>query len=156
MSTTNRRRGAESDAARTIAGHFAAFDRHRRVLGQRSTALGTADLRLLWLLTDREPRTLRQISEALGLEQSTVNRQVNAAITADLVTRSRDGTTGPYLFTISGRGTEEFEHHLDVTLNAYRDALDALGPRSADFIALMGEFLEAYGEIVTPARSAGT
>lgn len=150
---TDQRRGINSDDARTIAGLFATFDRHRRVLGQRSTTLGTADLRLLWLLTDQESRTLRQISEALGLEQSTVNRQVNAAITAGLLTRDRAGRSGPYLFTIADRGREEFEHHLDVTLNAYRDALDALGPRAGDLITLLDEFLAAYGQVVTPARA---
>lgn len=151
--TTHGRRGIDSDDARTIAGLFAAFDRHRRVLGQRSTTLGTADLRLLWLLTDQESRTLRQISEALGLEQSTVNRQVNAAISAGLLTRARQGRSGPYRFTIADRGRDEFEHHLEVTLNAYRDALDALGPRAGDLIALMDEFIEAYEQVVSPARS---
>lgn len=153
--TRNQRRGIESDDARTVAGLLAALDRHRRILGQRSTSLGTADLRLLWLLTDRDPRTLRQIAEALGLEQSTVNRQVNAAISAGLLHRTRDAGSGPYLFTIADRGTEQFERHLDATLNAYRDALDALGPRGSDFIALLTEFLEAYGEVVTPVRPTG-
>ncbi|WP_245672914.1 MarR family transcriptional regulator, partial [Aldersonia kunmingensis] len=35
---------------------------------------------ILWTLSDGNPRTLREIGEELDLEQSTVNRQVNAAI----------------------------------------------------------------------------
>lgn len=148
MTTLRKHWSVEGDDARRLAGLFAGFDRFRRVLGQRTT-LGTADLRLLWLFTDGQSRTLRQIAEQLGLEQSTVNRQVNTAIKAELLTRSRDGDSGPYHFTASDLGVREFEHHLNVTLTAYREALDALGPRQQEFLGLLDEFLAAYGEAVT-------
>ena len=139
---------AELDDPRRLAAMFAGFDRLRRVLG-RHTTLGTADLRLLWLFTDGEPRTLRQIAEQLGLEQSTVNRQTNHAIKAGLLVRTRDGDVGPYRFTSSPLGQREFEANLNATLDTYRAALDGLGPKRQQFLDLMTEFLDAYDRAIT-------
>ena len=49
--------------------------------------LENSAFRLLWVLDDGEPRTLRQLAADLDLEQSTVNRQVNAAIAAGWLER---------------------------------------------------------------------
>lgn len=62
------------------------IERGRRA-GEARAHLGTADLRLMWLLVSEGPRTMKEISYDLGLEQSTVNRQVNAALAAGLLTR---------------------------------------------------------------------
>ncbi|NED61636.1 MarR family transcriptional regulator, partial [Streptomyces sp. SID10244] len=43
------------------------------------TQLEASAFAILWVLSDGRPRTLRELSEELDLEQSTVNRQVNAA-----------------------------------------------------------------------------
>ncbi|GGA75328.1 hypothetical protein GCM10011490_27610 [Pseudoclavibacter endophyticus] len=123
---------------------FTELDRHRRTLSQRAT-LGTADMRLLWLLSDDEPRTLKQIAERLGLEQSTANRQVNAAVTAGLLVRERDHSAAPYRFTATPRGAREFERNLHATLDTYRHALNALGPDRARFLDLLQKFLDACG-----------
>ena len=133
------------DDARRLAGLFERLDQARRSLRQRAT-LGTADMRLLWLLTDGEPRTLRQISEELHLEQSTVNRQVNAAAQAGLLTRSRAGSSGPFRFSASAGGAREFELNLDETLSAYRAALGGLGPEQDRFLSLMADYVQAYVE----------
>ncbi len=45
-----------------------------------SVGLEKSAFAILWVLSDGRPRTLRQLTEELELEQSTVNRQVNAAI----------------------------------------------------------------------------
>ena len=42
-------------------------------------------MRLLWLLVESGPQTLAEVTSALGLERSTVNRQVNAAVAAGLL-----------------------------------------------------------------------
>ncbi|MBE1876655.1 MarR family winged helix-turn-helix transcriptional regulator [Myceligenerans pegani] len=138
------------DDARKLAGMFAELDRHRRTLGQRAS-LGTADMRLLWLLGDGEPRTLRQIAERLGLEQSTANRQVNAALAAGLLTRERDSPATPYRFTATPRGTGEFERNLDATLGTYRRTLDALGPDREQFLHLLRRFLDACDDVIDVA-----
>lgn len=138
---------ASLDDARELAGAFAVFDRARRLLGQRSS-LGTADMRLLWLFTDGRPRSLRQIAADLGLEQSTVNRQVNAAMKAGLLVRDRVGN-GPYEFTTSATGAAEFTRNVDVTLDSYRDALEAMGDDREVFLNLITKYVEAYSQAVT-------
>lgn len=64
----------------------ARFERGRRAI-EATARLKSADLRLLWLLSAEGPRTMREIADALVLEQSTVNRQVNAALKEGLVER---------------------------------------------------------------------
>ena len=61
----------------------ARFERGQRA-SQSLNQLNAADNRLLWLLTSQGPQTMRQVAEALGLEQSTVNRQVHAALARGL------------------------------------------------------------------------
>lgn len=52
----------------------------RKSLALPDARLEASAFTILWLLADGRPRTLRDLAEELGLDQSTVNRQVNAAI----------------------------------------------------------------------------
>jgi DNA-binding MarR family transcriptional regulator len=123
------------------------LDQHRRI-AEHSGRLNVADGRLLWLFSDGTPRTLRQIAHELNLEQSTVNRQVNAAREAGLLDRTR-GDAGAYLFKASDDGLAIFEDAIASSLGQYDDALAALGPDDAEqLIALLGRFVTAYGEVV--------
>ncbi|MFT4220804.1 MAG: helix-turn-helix domain-containing protein [Microbacterium sp.] len=135
------------DDWRRLAGLLVTLESVRRVLSQRAT-LGTADMRLLWLFTDGESYTLRQIAERLGLEQSTVNRQVNAAVTAGLLVKTRADGRAPYHFTSSPEGVRELERNLHTTLTAYGTALSALGGEQERFLSLFSDFVEAYHDAV--------
>ncbi len=143
----SRQRTSASEPARRLAGMFAEFDRHSRALAQRAT-LGTADMRMLWLLADGEARTLRQIAHDLNLEQSTVNRQVNAAVAAGIIERERERGSGPYLFTATTQGRQEFERNLNASQAAYRHALDSLGDEAPRFLELTRRFVDAYHQAV--------
>lgn len=135
--------------ARTVMSLLEVFDRHRRSIGHQAT-LRTADIRLLWLFTDGQPRTLRQITNELGLEQSTINRQVNSAMQASLITRNRARATDPYLFEPSEFGSSEFSKYLNATTIAYSTALTELGPKSTQLVELMTEFVDLYGKAASP------
>ncbi|MEN5073361.1 MarR family winged helix-turn-helix transcriptional regulator [Isoptericola cucumis] len=152
--------GASSDASstdapptgsrsrdRALASLLYRLDLHRRLAEQRSP-LGTADGRLLWLMSDRRPRTLREISGALGLEQSTVNRQVNAAIDAGLLRRFAEAGRPARLIEPTAAGIEAFENATALALGAYDDALATLGDESGAFLELLDRFVGAYGEAV--------
>ena len=52
----------------------------RRSLVHPAVGLERSAFAILWILSDGRPRTLRELTADLQLEQSTVNRQVNAAI----------------------------------------------------------------------------
>ena len=111
--------------------------------------LGVADGRLLWLFSDRAPRTLRQVSEELGLEQSTVNRQVNAALAAGLLHRFREEGRSAHLLEATDVGLERFSRDLRRHLGLLEVALAAV-PTSAreDFPAVLTTFVEAYAAAI--------
>lgn len=141
-------RRADLPRATRVAALIHHLDRHRRALDVRAT-LGTADLRLLWLLADGEFRSLRQVAEALHLEQSTVNRQVNAAVQAGLLQRSRPAPAAPYVFAPTPLGRATFERETARALALYQDVLDRLGPEDGDeLLRLLGQFVDLYGEAV--------
>ena len=138
----NGRRSAE----RRVAGLLVRLDAERRTVEGRAT-LGAADMRMLWLLSDGRPRTLREISRTLGLEQSTVNRQVNAALRDGLLDRTRgDGTA--YLVSPTEHGRELFEREVDRVLSYYAEGVAALGEHTGEFLRLLERFVDGYGESV--------
>lgn len=132
------------------------FDRHRRTLDIQST-LGIAELRLLWLLTDGQARTLREISEELRLEQSTVNRQVNGALNSGLLRRSRPSGSTPFVFEATEDGRATFEHETALALTIYGQVLDAMGEdRATQLLELFDEFVTLYGDAVDEVDSGRT
>jgi DNA-binding MarR family transcriptional regulator len=128
-----------------LAAALARLDRAQRAV-EAGAELGVADGRLLWLFSDRRPRTLRQVSEDLGLEQSTVNRQVNAALSAGLLRRFREPGGTAYLVEATEDGLARFDRNLERHLGLMDTALAALPEsRRAAFPGLLATFVEAYG-----------
>lgn len=134
---------------RLLAAHFARIDVYRRIHEQGVT-LGAADMRILWLFADGGSRTLKQVAEELKLEQSTVNRQVNAALAAGYLERTRPKGHA-YEFTRTDTGLAVFERNVAITLGAYDQALASMGDDGATFLSLFGRFLDAYGAAVEEA-----
>ncbi|EME67441.1 Transcriptional regulator [Rhodococcus ruber BKS 20-38] len=119
--------------------------------GQRASKslnqLNAADSRLLWLLTSQGPQTMRQVSEALGLEQSTVNRQVNAALARGLVERLGYRSNGARTLGATAAGQGMLEADLGRRTTVFAAGLNALpaGARD-DFVRNFRVFAEAYAE----------
>lgn len=140
--------GAEAPPERRLAAVLSRLDRQRHVL-ESTMRLGTADLRLLWLFTDGRPRTLKEIAVELRLEQSTVNRQVNAAMSSGLLVRRRRPGGAAYEFDRTADGRRVFEQDTGISLGAYAAALDAMGGDDAEaFLVLAESFLGHYGREV--------
>ena len=134
-----------------LAAALARLDRAQRA-AEAGASLGVADARLMWLFSDREPRTLRQVSEALGLEQSTVNRQVNAALASGLLRRSRDPGQPAHLVDATEEGLERFSRDLEQHLGRLDDALSALPEQHREaFPELLLTFVDALAEAIGPA-----
>ncbi len=109
-----------------------------------------ADRRLLWLLSDGQPRTMRQIADELGLEQSTVNRQVNAALGEGLLARADldEHHARPLVVTDAGRAL--FNRSFDRHVGYVEQALDAVPvERASTFLADLTAFAEAYSRAVS-------
>ena len=127
---------------REIATQLYVLDNHRHAVEQRRR-IGNADIRLLWLLGDGRPRSLKEITEAMGRDQSTVNRQVNAALREGIVTRSR--TSGRYLISSTSEGDDLLEREQSHSLDLYGRALAALGDDAPRLLELFDRFVDAYG-----------
>lgn len=114
--------------------------------------LGRADGRLLWLFSDGEARTLAETAEALCLEQSTVNRQVNAALSAGLLRRFREEGRPSYLLEASPQGRERFSHDRSRQMHLHERALAAIpeGERAV-FLEQLDHFVQAYADAVQDA-----
>lgn len=144
---------ASHERGRQLAGMFWMLDRHRRD-HEQALSLGTADLRILWLFSDNAPRTLKEVAHELGLEQSTVNRQVNAAVSDGLLERNREKGETAYRFARTVAGRDAFEADLAISLGGYDAALEAMGEDdAATFLRLMDRYLGAYGAAVPRAGS---
>lgn len=143
--TSPTRAALEHDDAFATVRMGARWDRTRRGLETRQE-LGTAEGRLLWLLRD-EPLTLKQIAERSGLEQSTVNRQVNAALTAGLLDRARPADGGAYLISATPAGAAAFQADLGRQLRAHQAAVEAVPPaHRAQFLAHLDAFVARLEE----------
>ena len=134
-----------------LASALARLDRAQRA-AESDAALGVADSRLMWLFSDRQPRTLKQVSDDLGLEQSTVNRQVNSALAAGLLRRFREPGLPAQLVEATEDGLASFTKDLDRHLGRLDHALTAL-PESVrnEFPSLLLDFVGAYAQAIGPA-----
>ncbi|TQL66919.1 DNA-binding MarR family transcriptional regulator [Nocardioides albertanoniae] len=132
---------------RRVASLLWRLEVHRRLAEDRS-ALNQSDGRLLWFLSDGRPRTLREIADGLNLEQSTVNRQVNAALSAGHLRRFAEPGLPARLIEPTEEGLALYEAASARALGAYADGLAALGDDSDEFLDLLETFVGAYGEAV--------
>ncbi|MCX4092309.1 MarR family winged helix-turn-helix transcriptional regulator [Nocardia sp. alder85J] len=135
---------AGTPASRRLADIMAQLERHRRHQEQHSP-LGTADLRLLWLFSDGTPRTLRVIADDLGLEQSTVNRQVNAALSAGILRRYRETGASAHLVEATPRGVAAFEQGVQEILRSYDAVLSQMTEADRErLLELLDTFVGMY------------
>ncbi len=119
-----------------------------RLSGRRTTVPGsrleTSAFRILWRLEESGPLTLRELSEQLQLDQSTINRQVNSALKHGLVERvvvaGRAGN--PVRATQAGR--RAYEHDGRLRADVIERAIADLGPeRVREMVATLRAFNDA-------------
>lgn len=122
----------------------ARLERGRRAVEGRAR-LGTADRRLIWLLVEEGPRTMKEISEELGLEQSTVNRQANAALKAGYLERVDQPGRGARTLTPTDEGYELFASDMHLVMTVLEEGLSAVPAAEAKrFMVNLVTFSEAY------------
>ncbi|QIG44262.1 winged helix-turn-helix transcriptional regulator [Nocardioides anomalus] len=102
--------------------------------------LDPSAFRLLWLLTEGPPRTLRELAEELQLDPSTVNRQVNAAIGHGLVERYAVPDSPSRLLRPTEAGRAAYVHDGTLRAAVYDEVLKELGRDRAE--ALVAELRE--------------
>ncbi|MFC6153054.1 MarR family transcriptional regulator [Nocardioides yefusunii] len=127
----------------------ARLERGRHV-AEAASRLNIADVRLLWLLCSEGARTMKEISDALGLEQSTVNRQVNAALKHGFVERVEPDADAAAagrarLIRATEEGEQVFARDLEAGMDVFGVALDAIPADERErFMTHYAAFAEAY------------
>ncbi|MGV9860660.1 MarR family transcriptional regulator [Gordonia sp. NPDC003425] len=126
----------------------------RRDLIAPGSVLERSAFNLLWILSDGRPRTLRELSELTHLEQSTINRQVNAAITHGYLERFDVAGSTSRRIRPTQRGVEAFEHDGLLRARRLERVLSDMAPGTPE--ALLRElhaFNEAYDRLDEPDRN---
>lgn len=129
----------------------------RRTTVYDGVVLDNSAFRLLWVLSDGTPRTLRQLAEDVDLEQSTVNRQVNAALAAGYLERFAVTGSPSKLWRPSAAGERAYEHDGRIRAELISHALTDLGAtRAARLIEDLRAFNDAWDSALGIAsRGAG-
>ena len=142
--TTRARTSAEQSLLHDLADELLRFSK-RRHGSVEGTELESSAFKLLWVLSDDNPRTLRELSDALDLDLSTINRQVNTAVRAGLLERFSvtDSLSKPVRATAEGRRL--YEQDTQVHRDVLRSVLAEMGAAGArDLIRSLGAFNDAY------------
>lgn len=129
---------------RDLADEFLRMARRRSHVDPDSI-LEVSAFNLLWILSDGRPRTLRELTDAMQLEQSTVNRQVNAAIKHGYLERFDVEGAISRQVRPTKLGREAFEHDGLLRARRLERVLSDMGPGSPE--ALFRElhaFNDAY------------
>lgn len=142
--STRVRRTTEQSLLHELADELLRFGK-RRHAAVEGVQLETSAFKLLWVLSGDRAMTLREIADELGLDLSTINRQVNGAVRAGLLERfSVPGSPSrPVRSTAEGRRL--YAHDSAVHADLLRSVLAEMGPDAArDLIRSMAAFNDAY------------
>lgn len=129
---------------RDLAEEFLRMARRRSHVDPDSI-LEVSAFSLLWILSDGRPRTLRQLTDAMQLEQSTVNRQVNAAIKHGYLERFDVAGSISKQVRPTRAGLDAFEHDGLLRARRLERVLSDMGPGSpAALFRQLHAFNNAY------------
>lgn len=123
----------------------------RRDTANPSMLLDGSAFKILWYVVEHGPHTLRALAHHLQLEQSTINRQVNAAIDRGLAERYTDPGSVAMLIRATRAGEAAYRHDAKVRGDGLRAIVDSLGERRA---ADLAEGLAALNDAIDRAVDA--
>jgi DNA-binding MarR family transcriptional regulator len=138
----------EESRLRALGGEIMRISR-RRAMSYPGAVLEDSAFRILLVLVEEGPRSLGELAEDLGLERSTVSRQVNAAIERDLVERYAVAGRASRLLRPTDRGCDAYLHDGRLHAVPLSEAIAELGTERAE--ALMTE-LRAFNDALDRAH----
>lgn len=125
----------DDDLVRALGREIMRINR-RRVVTPRGGSLDQSAYRILWALHEVGPLPLGRLSEELQLEQSTMSRQVKAAMEHDLVEKESPATRGGNLRP-TGHGAQQYATERVLRIERFRAALQTLGRDEAETLATL-------------------
>ena len=124
----------------------------RRATSYPGSVLEDSAFRILLLLVEEGPRSLRELADELQLEQSTISRQVASAVGHGLVERYGEA---PRLVRATPAGTEAYLHDGRLRGEVWSRAIAELGEeRGADLVAALRELNEALDRAHAAVRAS--
>jgi DNA-binding MarR family transcriptional regulator len=124
----------------------------RRATSYPGSVLEDSAFRLLLVLVEEGPRSLRDLAHELQLEQSTISRQVTAAVSHGLVERYGES---PRLVRATGAGQEAYLHDGRLRGEVWSRAIAELGAeRGARLIAALHELNDALDRAHAAVRAS--
>ena len=128
----------------------------RRATSYPGSILEDSAFRILLVLVEEGPRSLRDLADELQLEQSTISRQVTAAIGHGLVERYAEPGGSGRLVRPTGAGREAYLHDGRLRGEVWSRAVAELGPGGGDrLIAALHELNEALDRAHAAVRTSG-
>lgn len=129
----------------------------RRATEHPSMQLDASAFKILWLVVESGPQTLRALSDQLQLEQSTINRQVHAAIDRGLAERYADQGCPGLLVRATPAGEAAYRHDARLRADGLRSVLEAIGEKraarlAADLAALNDAIDRAVDQVAASSR----
>ena len=124
----------------------------RRATSYPGSVLEESAFRILLVLVEEGPRSLRELALDLQLEQSTISRQVSSAVGHGLVERYGES---PRLVRATGAGREAYRHDGRLRGQVWDRAIAELGPeRGAALIAGLHDFNDALDRAHAAVRAS--
>lgn len=99
----------------------------RRETSTSATGLDLSAFRILWVVVEHGPHTLRGLADQLQLEQSTINRQVHAAEAHGLLERYDDPGCAGMLVRATEAGDAAYRAESQARAEGLRAIVDTLG-----------------------------
>lgn len=121
----------------------------RRETSSPETTLDASAYKILWLVVEHGPRTLRELAQDLKLDQSTINRQVHAVIGHGYAERYADPESPGMLVRATPAGEAAYRSDSQVRTEGLRGIVNTLGEQvTADLADGLASFNDAIDEAV--------
>ncbi|MCM3883676.1 MarR family winged helix-turn-helix transcriptional regulator [Frankia sp. R82] len=131
----------------------------RRIMTPEGSTLDRSVFRILWALAESGPSTMAELETALHLEQSTVSRQVKAAIGRGLVESHMLPGSRRRLFQATSEGARIYQQEAVLQSDVFKKALAEFGPaRFRSFtteLTALNDALDHAATAADPATSHG-
>ncbi len=146
--TTTSAKAVTDETLRALSNELVRLGRRREMTSAART-LDASAFKILWILVEDGPHTLRGLADYLGLDQSTINRQVHAVIGHGFVERYDEPDSAAKLIRATAAGEAAYRSDSEIRRDGLRAIVNTLGEQStADLAQGLASFNDAIDSAV--------